>query len=81
MPGIRWPRIHTRTRLFKSSGHDNEVSHCFVHMKRATVHIIVNSICCAKIKGDKGVDFDDKPVKDDVADSPVKSQTSSSDSS
>ena len=50
-------------------------------MKRATVHIIVNSICCAKIKGDKGVDFDDKPVKDEVTESPVKSQTSSSDSS
>lgn len=50
-------------------------------MKRATVHIIVNSICCAKIKGDKGVDFDDKIVKDEVTESPVKSQTSSSGSS
>ena len=50
-------------------------------MKRATVHIIVNSICCAKIKGDKGVDFDDKPVKDEVKEFPLKSATSSSDSS
>jgi hypothetical protein len=50
-------------------------------MKRSTVHIILNSICCAKIKGDKGFDFDDKPVKDEALESPVKSQTSSSDSS
>ena len=28
-------------------------------MKRASVHIVVRSICCAKIKGDVDVDKDD----------------------